>query len=92
MSFTAIPFLILFFPVSLALHRLCPGKLRTALLVILSLLFYAWADIESLPLLLFSVVFNYLTGLELAEWKANKDKASKSNITELSTVEDKIGA
>ena len=74
MSFTAIPFLILFFPVSLALHRLCPGKLRTALLVILSLLFYAWADIESLPLLLFSVVFNYLTGLELAEWKARDNR------------------
>ena len=29
---------------------------------------------------------------ELTKWKANKDKASKSNITELSTVEDKISA
>ena len=29
---------------------------------------------------------------ELTKWKANKDKASKSNITEFSPAEDKIGA
>ena len=33
-----------------------------------------------------------MTDEELAEWKANKDEASKSNITKLSTVEDKISA
>ena len=33
-----------------------------------------------------------MTDEELAEWKANKDKASKSNITELPPVEDKIPA
>ena len=33
-----------------------------------------------------------MTDEELAEWKANKDEASKSNITKLPPVEDKIPA
>ena len=69
MSFSTIPFLFFFLPVSLVLYRICPRGVRTALLVILSLVFYAWGDIRSLPLLLFSIAFNYFSGLELSEWR-----------------------
>ncbi len=74
MSFSTIPFLFVFFPLSLILHRVCPKKLRTGLLVVLSLLFYAWGDVRHLPVLGFSVLFNYFTGLELRFWKERGDR------------------
>ena len=66
MSFGTIPFLFVFFPVSLGLYALLPKKLRPALLLLTGLLFYAWGDLQSLPILLFSILFNYLSGLEIS--------------------------
>ena len=73
MSFSTIPFLFVFFPVSLVLFYVFPKKLRSFLLVLLSLVFYSWGDIKNLPILLFSLFFNYLAGLEIAAWKERQN-------------------
>lgn len=65
MAFSSVFFLCLFLPLSLVFYFIMPKRLRSAALVLISLVFYAWGRPEYLILLLFSVVFNYLSGLEL---------------------------
>ncbi|WP_435659063.1 hypothetical protein, partial [Faecalibaculum rodentium] len=53
MSFTNLLFLTAFLPVSVVLYQMVKSeKARNILLVILSWLFYAWAGIQGLVLLL----------------------------------------
>lgn len=65
MSFQTIPFIFLFLPAALILYRLVPGRAKNLMLVILSLLFYAWGDMAHLLILIFSMAFNYLAGAEI---------------------------
>ena len=65
MAFSTIPFLFAFLPAALILYRIVPERVRAIVLILLSLIFYAWGDVRHLPVLLFSMVFNYAAGLEL---------------------------
>ena len=65
MAFSTIPFLFAFLPAALILYRIVPERVRAIVLILLSLVFYAWGDVRHLPVLLFSMVFNYVAGLEL---------------------------
>lgn len=65
MAFSSLFFLFLFLPVSLLLYYVIPAKFRKLPLVLLSFLFYAWGNPVYLPLLLLSMAFNYLAGLQL---------------------------
>lgn len=68
MAFSSLPFLFLFLPITLGIYFLLPirqMKVKSFLLVILSLVFYAWGDIKSIAILLLSIVFNYATGHEI---------------------------
>ena len=74
MAFSSIPFLFAFLPIALIFYRIMPAKGRAALLVVLSLLFYAWGDITHLPILLFSTVFTYVAGMEIGLFKARGER------------------
>lgn len=76
MAFSSISFLFAFLPIALVLYRIVPAKARTVLLVLLSLLFYAWGDVTHLPLLLFSVIFTYVAGMEIGLYKVKRQKRS----------------
>lgn len=65
MSFNTIPFLFVFFPAALLIFRLVPERTKNIVLVILSLLFYAWDSVSGLLLLIFSMAFNYFAALEI---------------------------
>ena len=65
MSFNTIPFLFVFFPAALLIFRLVPERAKNIVLVILSLLFYAWDSVSGLLLLIFSMAFNYFAALEI---------------------------
>jgi alginate O-acetyltransferase complex protein AlgI len=68
MVFSSAIFLFLFLPVVFVLYRLVPGvRAKNYLLILFSLLFYAFGKLSYLPLLLFSVVCNYLAGLAVAQ-------------------------
>ena len=56
---------MIFLPVSVLLYHVVPKPAKNAVLILLSLLFYAWGTPKSLIFLLVSVLFNYLTGLEI---------------------------
>ena len=74
MAFSSISFLFAFLPIALILYRIVPARARAVILVILSLLFYAWGDVMHLPLLLFSVIFTYVCGMEIGLYKVKRQK------------------
>ena len=74
MAFSSISFLFAFLPVALFLYWIFPAKARTVMLILLSLVFYAWGDISHLPVLLFSMVFTYVAGMEIGLHKVRKEE------------------
>lgn len=77
MQLASLTFLYLFLPGSLILYFLFPKRLRFYALLGISLLFYFLADPTHLPLILGSVLFDYLMGrwMERFETKNGKRKA-----------------
>ena len=63
MSFASLPFLFIFLPAALLLFYILPrGSWRRLVLVLSSLVFFAWMDLRHLPLLVGYVLFNYGVG------------------------------
>ena len=66
MVFSSPIFLFLFLPIVLAVCAILPGlKLKNLWLLIASLIFYGWGEIEFILLLLGSTFLNYLLGLRV---------------------------
>jgi len=64
--FSSFTFLFVFLPVLTALYFLVPSgmrSIRNLILLIFSLLFYAYGGLRLLPIMLFSIVLNYVFGL-----------------------------
>jgi alginate O-acetyltransferase complex protein AlgI len=66
MVFSSALFLFLFLPVVLALVWLLPSRAQNPLLLVASLLFYAWGSPAALVWLLLSITLNHRLGLALA--------------------------
>src|SRR6478735_9003429 len=62
MLFTAPTFLFIFLPAIVLLYAISPRALRNAFLVIASVCFYTWGETRFLPVLVGSIVFNYIAG------------------------------
>src|SRR5947209_3883908 len=74
MVFSSEVFLFGFLPLVLALYFVTPGaRLKNAVLVLASLLFYAWGGAMFVPLVLGSALANYAFGLAL--WRLPDDAA-----------------
>lgn len=69
MTFNSIVFLFSFLPICLILCYVVPKRFRNVPMLLCSLVFYAWGNPTYLLLMAFSVVFNYLTGLQLAAYQ-----------------------
>jgi alginate O-acetyltransferase complex protein AlgI len=73
MVFSSTLFLFYFFPAFLLLYYLVPARLKNAVALVASLLFYAWGGLNFLALFLASVVLNFfiirLMHAERAGWK-----------------------
>lgn len=75
MVFTDLIFLFCFLPISVLLTKLIRNtKLQNILLVLLSLLFYAWSNPIYVVLLILSILWNYFTAFEL---EAQDDEKTK---------------
>lgn len=62
MVFSSFVFLLGFLPLVLLIYYICPGKLRNLVLLIFSLIFYAWGEPVYVLIMLFSTVFDYTNG------------------------------
>jgi alginate O-acetyltransferase complex protein AlgI len=68
MVFSSPIFLFLFLPTLLALHFVVGKRLRNALLLAASLVFYSWGEELWIAILLASIALNYVFGLLLARF------------------------
>ena len=65
MVFSGIPFLYYFLPCVLLAYFVVPKSFKNFVLLLFSLLFYAWGEPVYVFLMLFSILFGYLTGILL---------------------------
>ncbi|TMO83645.1 MBOAT family O-acyltransferase [Pseudoalteromonas spongiae] len=72
MLFSSPVFLFLFLPLLLASYFLINPKFRNILLLVASLIFYAWGEVYYVFLMLFSILMNYIIGLCISESKSKK--------------------
>ncbi len=71
--FSSAIFLFVFLPVVFILYRLIPSlKVRNILLALSSLVFYAFGQLDYVPLFLLSVLINYLSGVLLTSTKSHR--------------------
>ena len=65
MVFSSLPFLTLFLPLTMILYYLLPGRYKNILLLIVSLIFYAWGELKHIILMLITTVYTWLLSLLL---------------------------
>ena len=68
MVFNSVVFLFCFLPLALLLYYVVPGRLKNAVLLIESLIFFCCSGTRFLPLILILVAVNYLFGLLIDHW------------------------
>lgn len=79
MIFSSIFFIFVFLPITLILYYLVPFKLKNFVLLLVSLIFYAWGEPVYVFLMIFSIVINYVSGLEIESYRrAGKMRQAKS--------------
>ena len=80
MLFSSVVFLFTFLPVVLILYYVLPEKFRNPVLLIASLVFYAWGEPVYIFLMILSILFNYFSGLDIARNLENERMAKRSLI------------
>lgn len=63
MLFSGLPFLYYFLPIVLILYLIAPKKLKNSVLLLSSLVFYAWGEPKYVFLMIASIVLGYVLGL-----------------------------
>ncbi|MBQ2613817.1 MAG: MBOAT family protein [Clostridia bacterium] len=71
MLFSGIPFLYYFLPLVLFVYVLSPKKLKNSVLLLFSLVFYAWGEPKYVFLMLLSILVNYGLGLLIERHRAD---------------------
>lgn len=73
MVFSSLSFLFYFLPMALLLYYGAPHKWKNAVLLLISLFFYAWGEPVYILLLLFSSVVDYINGLLLERYEQREN-------------------
>ena len=74
MLFSSIPFLYCFLPAVVLVYFLVPRKLKNAVLLLFSLVFYAWGEPKYVFLMLATIALFYVCGLAIGKAKERKWK------------------
>jgi alginate O-acetyltransferase complex protein AlgI len=69
MNFSSIIFLFGFLPVALLLYFISPGRVRNTVLLLLSLVFYTWGEVEYVWILGVSILINYVGGILIGRFR-----------------------
>ncbi|MFM9278697.1 MBOAT family O-acyltransferase [Paenibacillus jiagnxiensis] len=72
MVFSSLIFLYIFLPVTVLVYYVSPRKLRNAILLVASLIFYAWGEPVYIVIMVFSTVFDYFNGLMIDKYRHRK--------------------
>ena len=74
MLFSSIPFLYYFLPAVLIAYFLAPQRLKNAVLLLFSLVFYGWGEPKLVFLMLFTIAVFYFCGLAIGQAKQHRWK------------------
>ena len=78
MAFNDLSFVFLFFPAVLLIHWVAPAMLKNTVLLVFSLIFFAWGSPTYVLLMVLLIVFNYFSGLQIeAQKKEGNEKMAK---------------
>ena len=86
MVFSSTTFLLAFLPLVAILYYICPRRLRNALLLVFSLLFYGWGEPKYILIMLFSTVFDYCNGLGIGRCRAKGNEKGAKAVLVLSVA------
>ncbi len=74
MLFSSIPFLYYFLPLVLLVYFAVPFKFKNAVLLLFSLVFYAWGEPKYVVLMIFSILLFFFCGLAIGKAESRKWK------------------
>ncbi|MCY6370090.1 MBOAT family O-acyltransferase [Clostridium ganghwense] len=77
MVFSSLVFLFIFLPITLLLYFLFLGKIKNVILLIASLIFYAWGEPIYIFLMIFSSIVDYIHGLLIEKYRYEDKKAKR---------------
>ena len=81
MVFSCIYFLFCFLPIVLIVYFIVPKRWKNLVLLLFSLFFYAWGEPVYVILMLLSILFNYVMGLDIAQRNAaHRPKKAKASL------------
>lgn len=86
MVFSGLVFLFLFLPASLLLYYICPVRFRNLLLLLVSLVFYAWGEPKYILIMIFSAVFDYVNGRLIGRFDATGKRGASRAVMVVSVV------
>lgn len=81
MVFSSLIFIFIFLPLVLISYYITPRRLRNTVILLASLLFYAWGEPIYIILIIISILINYLGALLIRAHIKNKDKSKFIFIT-----------
>ena len=71
MLFSSIPFLYYFLPIVIFFYFISPKKLKNTILLLFSLIFYAWGEPKYVFLMLATIGVNYILGLLIEKFRGS---------------------
>lgn len=74
MIFSSLLFIFIFLPVTLVLYYISPWKFKNLILLIMSLIFYAWGEPVYILLMMFSILFNYFSARQMDLYRRARDR------------------
>ena len=82
MLFSSTTFLFVFLPIVLAVYFITPRKLKNLVLLIASLIFYAWGEPKYILVMLATILVNYVLAIVCENCqKTGKIKGAKAAVT-----------
>lgn len=72
MLFSSLSFLYYFLPIVLGVYFLCPKKMKNGVLLIASLIFYAWGETKYVLLMILSILIGYTAGRLIEKLRGKK--------------------
>jgi len=71
MVFSSIMFLFRFLPVTFLIYYIVPRKFKNLVLMVASMIFYAWGEVKYLPIMIASILVDYSCGQGIKRWGQN---------------------
>ncbi len=75
MLFSSLTFLFIFLPLILIIYFISKDKYKNMILLVFSLVFYAYGEPKYILLMLFSIIVNYFMALLIDRYRSNKRKS-----------------